>query len=144
MSAGSRPDETTAPSRVPRNRPGLDTLSYRVGTYASFRRAMLERRFSVEVEVDGATFSPLQRWTTRAGDYGTALLEMWAYIADILTFYQESIANEAFLRTAMHDESVLRLVALLGYERASGKAAQARLTFTVEDTESVRIPKGLR
>ena len=144
MSAGSRPDETTAPSRVPRNRPGLDALSYRVGTYASFRRAMLERRFSVEVEVDGATFSPLQGWTTRAGDYGTALLEMWAYIADILTFYQERFANEAFLRTAMHDESVLRLVALLGYERTPGKAAQARLAFTVEDAESVRIPKGLR
>src|ERR687893_2460107 len=118
MSAGSRPGETTstdlaatapALSREPRNRPGLDALSYRVGTYASFRRAMLERRFSLEVEVDGATFSPLQGWTTRTGDYGTALLEMWAYLADILTFYQERIANEAFLRTARHDESVLRL-----------------------------------
>ncbi len=143
MSAGSRPDEITAPPRVPRNRPGLDALSYRVGTYASFRRAMLESRFSVEVEVDGAAFSPLQGWTTRAGDYGTALLEMWAYIADILTFYQERIANEAFLRTARQDESVLRLAALLGYERAPGKAAHARLAFTVED-EMVQIPTGLR
>ena len=51
----------------------------------------------------------------RRDDFGIAFLEMWAYIADILTFYQERIANEAFLRTAVQERSTTLLVSLIGY-----------------------------
>jgi uncharacterized phage protein gp47/JayE len=127
------------------NRPGLPAIGYRVGTYSSFRRAMIERISSVEVEADGATLRPLRGWTTRASDdYGVALLEMWAYVADILTFYQERTANEAFLRTALFRESVLRLAALLDYEPAPGVAATTHLAFTLEKDKKIQIPVGLR
>ena len=127
------------------NRPGLPTIRYRVGTYSSFRRAMIERIPSVEVEADGSRFRPLRGWTTRTSDdYGIALLEMWAYLADILTFYQERAANEAFLRTALFRESVLRLAALLDYEPAPGVAATTHLAFTLERDKQLQIPIGLR
>jgi hypothetical protein len=136
--AAPTPEEIT-------NRPGLPAIRYRVGTYSSFRQAMIERSASVEVSDGEKATWPLRDWTTRASDdYGMALLEMWAYLADILTFYQERIANEAFLRTAVLPESVRRLVALLGYEPAPGVAAATHLAFAVEKDKRVEIAEGLR
>lgn len=118
------------------NRPGLSATRYRVGTYASFRQAMLQA-------IAGKL--ALRDWTARSSDdYGIALLEMWAYLADILTFYQERIANEAFLRTALLRESVLRLAELLDYKPAPGVAATTYLAFTLEKGKQVQIPIGLK
>ena len=53
---------------------------------------------------------PLAALTTRApDDPAIALLDAWATVADVLTFYQERIANEGFLRTATERRSVLEL-----------------------------------
>lgn len=117
------------------NRPGLDRVGYRIGTYQTFVDAMVEQV---------ATDPRLAAWTARRDDYGIATLQLWAYIGDILTFYQERIANEAFLRTAVHRESVTRLAQLIGYEPAPGIAAVVPLAFTVDDGMQVDIPVGLR
>jgi predicted phage baseplate assembly protein len=126
------------------NRPGLSAVAYRIGTYASFRQAMIQEIPS-GIVVDGLPLTPLETWTARTGDdYGIALLQMWAYVADILTFYQERIANEAFLNTARLRGSVLRLAAMLDYRPAPGMAASALLAFTTEPDRQVQIPVGLR
>ncbi len=117
------------------NRPGLSALKYRVGTFSSFRRAMLE---SIANEPQ------LRLWTSRAeDDYGIEIIELWAYLADILTFYQERIANEAFLRTVVQRDSVMKLAALIDYALAPGVAATAYLAFTVDKTNPA-IPASLR
>lgn len=131
------------------NRPGLSAISYRIGTYASFRQSLL-----VEIASAGASFVadesppldlPLLNWKARTNDdYGIAILEMWAYLADILTFYQERIANEAYLRAALHPESVLRLAGLLGYVPAPGMAASVLLAFTLDKKKRPEVPVGLR
>lgn len=127
-----RSDPTPAPVY---NRPGLSHISYRVGTYSSFRQAMVE---------DVRRQPPLRDLTTRADDdYAIALLDLWAYVADILTFYQERIANECYLRTSLLRDSVLRLAALLGYRAAAGVAATAELTFALERGKELTIPAGL-
>ena len=127
------------------NRPGLAAIEYRVGTFGSFRQSMIDAIASAELTVDGNVFRPLAALTARTSDdYGIAFLDMWSYVADILTFYQERIANEAFLRTALQRESVLRLAALLGYEPAPGAAATALLVFTLDKNKQVKIPVGLR
>ncbi len=126
--AAATPEEIT-------NRPGLPAIRYRVASYASFRQAMLQA-IAHKPELDG--------WAARTkDDYGIALLEMWAYVGDILTFYQERIANEVFLRTALLRESVLRLAALLDYQPAPGVAATAHLAFTLEKDKQVQIPEAL-
>ena len=128
-------EPSTAPTPVSiDNRPGLSRIDYRVGSYASFFQSMLD-----EVAADPA----LAGWTTVRDDYGIALFQMWAYLADILTFYQERIANEAFLRTATQRDSVLRLARLIDYVPAPGVAAIARLAFTVEQGKEVDVPAGL-
>ena len=43
---------------------------------------------------------PAARWRPAPGDLGLQVLEWWAYLGDILTFYNERIANESYLRTA--------------------------------------------
>lgn len=117
-------------------RPGLSSLAYRPGTYATFRRAMIEA-----LSAPGG----LTRLTSRrADDYAITMVGLWAAVADVLAFYQERYANEAFLGTATRTESVSRLAALLDYRLAPGAAALARLAFTIEPKKAATLKAGLR
>ncbi len=139
-------------SEAPRheNRPGLSALDYRIGTHGSFLRRMLEQIGGVEIP-DGAHAGerPLAKLTTRAlDDPAIALLDAWAAVADVLTFYQERIANEGFLRTATERRSLLELARAIGYELNPGVAAGVRLAFHVNEgtgsPESAFIPAGTK
>jgi predicted phage baseplate assembly protein len=104
------------------NRAGLSTIAYRVGTHSRFIDSMLAR------------LAPLTALKTRANDdFSIALLDAWATVADVMTFYQERIANELYLRTATERNSLLQLARLIGYRIRPGVAASAYLAFTVED-----------
>jgi hypothetical protein len=116
------------------NRPGLPALAYRIGTHPAFLRRMLARLPATTI-TDGpnAGARPLARLSTRASDDPSiALLDAWATVADVLTFYQERIANEGYLRTATERRSVLELARTIGYELNPGVAAGTFLAFTVE------------
>ncbi len=117
------------------NRPGLPALSYRVGTYATFLRRMIAElgRYSLP-DGDFAETRPLLALTTRdQDDPSIALLDASSVVADVLTFYQERIANEGFLRTATERRSILELARAIGYELNPGVAASVYLAFTIED-----------
>jgi hypothetical protein len=81
-------------------------------------------------------------------DFSIALLDSWAAVCDILTFYQERIANESYLRTATERRSVLELAKTIGYELSPGVAASAYLAFEVDDAPGsplqITIDKGLK
>src|SRR5262249_36763894 len=66
-------------------------------------------------------------------DYTIALLDAWATVCDVLTFYQERIANENYLRTATELLSVVELARLIDYRLQPGVAASVDLAFTVEE-----------
>src|SRR5215218_10137757 len=109
------------------NRPGLAAVAYRVGTHPDFKRSMLARLSSSDLP-------GLKGLNTRDDDdFAVALLDGWAMIADVLTFYQERIANESYLRTATERGSLVELARLIGYEPRPGVAASAYLAFTLED-----------
>jgi uncharacterized phage protein gp47/JayE len=118
------------------NRPALSAIAYRIGTYGSFRESMLEKI------VRTPELAPLT--TRRDDDYTVTSLDLWAAVADVLTFYQERYANEAFLRTATRRESVSRLARLIDYKLRPGIAALAWLAFTADEGKSFRIDPGLR
>src|SRR6185295_13018147 len=67
-------------------------------------------------------------------DFSIALLDAWATVGDVLTFYQERIANESYLRTATERFSVLELARLIDYQLRPGVAASTYLSFALEDT----------
>jgi hypothetical protein len=153
MSSGSNPKLSSCgccqgePSlHTINNRPGLSALSYRIGTYGLFFQRMLDQIGSFALE-DGPNKGahPLATLTTRSqDDPAIALLDAWAVIADVLTFYQERIANEGFLRTATERRSILELAREIGYELSPGVAASAYLQFTVEEIIGTTPPPAVR
>ena len=120
------------------NRPGQPALVYRIGIHSSFLQRMKMRLSTQEVlSEDGTTSThPLSGLTTRSTeDPAIALLDAWAMVNDVLTFYQERIANEGYLRTATERRSVLEMARAIGYELSPGVAASTYLAFTVDDKE---------
>src|SRR5918997_6470879 len=109
------------------NRPGLSAMAYRIGTHARFKRSMLAR-------LSDSRLPALRDLNTRDDDdFTVALLDAWATVADVLTFYSERIANESYLRTATERVSLLYLARLIGYELKPGVAAGAHLGVEVEN-----------
>lgn len=142
--------EKLTPART-ENRPGLDSLVYRVGTHATFLATMKARLSNMAVEPppgdQSAPAHPLAGLTARDGsDFSVALLDGWATVADVLTFYQERIANEGYLRTATERRSVLELARLVGYALRPGVAATTHLAFNIDDNfkETAVLEPGVR
>ena len=120
------------------NRPGLDALRYRVGTHSTFLKTMLAALSRQEYRV-------LSNLTTReTDDPAIALLDAGATLLDVLTFYQERIANEGYLRTATEYRSLLEIARLIGYKLRPGVASSVYLAFTLENGYEVEIPAGTR
>ncbi len=132
--------------KKPENRPGLPKIAYRISDYAGFRRWLLSLLPSI-LRPNKSEAGALAKLTTRLDDDpAIALLDAWAVVGEVLTFYQERIANEGYLRTATERRSVLELARAIGYELKPGVAASTFLTFTVEDAplspRVATIPKG--
>jgi uncharacterized phage protein gp47/JayE len=125
------------------NAPGLSAIVYRIGTFTSFRRAMLDQVARADLLVTKP--NPFAGWHEGTnGDYHTLFIELWAYLADILTFYQERIANEAYLGTASQRDSLLRLVSLIDYRPNPGAGASGLVAFAAAKNSSFTIPAGFR
>ncbi len=75
------------------------------------------------------------------GDLAVQMVEWWAYLADILTFYNERIANESYLGTAILPESVNHLVQLLGYRPRPALGAKVTLAGLL--AAGARVPVAL-
>ena len=110
------------------NRSGLSALSYRVGTWATFKESLLARLSSA----DYPALQPLQ--TRSDDDFTIAFLDASAMMLDILTFYQERLVNESYLRTATQLRSLTELSRLIGYQPAPGVSASTYLAFTLRQT----------
>lgn len=110
------------------NRPGLSAIAYRIGTHSQFKESLL-------AELSRSKQASLVPLSTRDDDdFSIGLLDAFSVVADVLTFYQERIANECYLRTANERLSVLELARLIGYQLRPGVAANTYLAFTIEDT----------
>ncbi|HME31303.1 MAG TPA: putative baseplate assembly protein [Terriglobales bacterium] len=133
--------ETETPEPI-FNRPGLSAIAYRVGTQVTFKASLLAALSSS----DQPALAGLR--TRDDSDFSIALLDAWATCLDILTFYQERIANESYLRTAVDAASVMGLAQLVGYKMSPGVAASAFLAFTLNSApgspDNVLIPAGTR
>jgi predicted phage baseplate assembly protein len=140
------PDEPEQPEHT--NPPGLPSLDYRLGVHGEFLARMIADLTRAKIpDGEHAGQKPLLNLTTREpDDPAIALLDAWAVAADILTFYQERIANEGYLRTATERRSILELARAIGYELRPGVAAGTYLSFQIEAAKgapkSALIPKG--
>jgi hypothetical protein len=101
-------------------------IDYLAKDYASFRQALIDYIPTL-----------IPAWTERhEADIGIMLLELLAYIGDDLSYYQDAVANEAFLGSARQRISVRRMVRLIDYTIGDGVSARAfvHLALTADTT----------
>lgn len=97
------------------------SINYLARDYESFRQLILDRLALVMPE-----------WRERhVPDVGIALVEVLAYVADYLSYYQDAVATEAYLDTARLRISVRRHARLVDYRMHDGCNARAFLFLEV-------------
>ena len=112
------------------NRDGLSTITYRIGAWPEFRE-------SLHAALSSTTFARLDGLRTRdPDDFTIGLIDAFSCAADVLTFYQERIANESYLGTARERVSLQEMGRLIGYRLRPGVAAETSLAFTFETPPS--------
>jgi hypothetical protein len=116
----------STPRRIS-NPPGRASIDYRAGTHPEFVASM-HARLSAH---DYPALRGLKTRDTR--DFAIALLDAFAACADVLTFYQERIATESYLRTATERRSLVSLGRLLGHQPRPGVAAETYLAFEMQE-----------
>jgi photosystem II stability/assembly factor-like uncharacterized protein len=137
----------------PVNPPGLPELRYRVGTFDGFVEEMLDRltlglQAPVRSEADSYVTQSDQSAPVLAprrirvhlegpDHWLVALVKSWATVADVLTFYQERIVNEGYLRTARESRSIHELVQMISYHPGPGVAGSAELALTLSDIKGL-------
>lgn len=104
-------------------------VDYLAKDYDSFRQALIDLV---------PRLSP--QWTERlAADFGMTVLELLAYAADRLSYYQDAVANEAFLETARQRISVRRHARLVDYHMHDGASARTLVHFTMAEGAAMEI-----
>lgn len=113
---------------------GLDDLPRQLARFWDLREEMLAR---------AGEEPALAAWSGRAvDDYGVMLLELWAYVGELLSIYDKAIADESYVRTAKLRPSLRRLVASLGYVPRPAVAATAELALYADGVVPVTAPIG--
>ena len=85
------------------------------------------------------------KWTNRdPADVGMTLLELFSYMGDILSYYIDRSANEAFIGTASQRDNVLQIARLLGYKPVENTASNVTLTFYNSTASPITVPANTR
>lgn len=114
---------------MPINSPGFDFASR---DYENIRRDLLRRAERVVPE-----------WTDRdPGDFTMMLVDLWAYMGDIMHYYIDRAAGESFIETATQKESVLALANLFDYTPRTRAAAKTTVYISNGSSGSVTLPRG--
>ena len=115
----------------------IPTIDYTNKDFQSLRRAML----------DLARYR-LPEWTDQSpSDLGSLLVDLFAYMGDVLLYYQDRVANESFPATAVERRSVLNLMRLIGYQLAPPVPSSVELSLVFNApapaaSSIVTIPQG--
>ena len=117
----------------------MSTFDYTSRDYAAIQYDLLQR-----------AQNQLPEWTSREpSDFGMVMVDLWAYMGDILHYYVDRAAGESFLQTATQRESILAIANLLDYVPAGRRAATATIQLdasltTASDNAPIYLPRYTR
>ena len=117
----------------------MSTFDYTSRDYFSIKEDLLARASAV-----------LPEWTSRdVSDFGMLLVDLWAYMGDVLHYYIDRAAQEAFLSTATQRSSILAIASLLDYTPTGRTPSAASITLNATnsaatDASPILIPKNTR
>lgn len=107
-------------------------LDYTSRDYASLRDDMID-----------AVQKRVPEWdSTDPNDFLRVLVEAFAYVGDVTSYYIDRVANESFLPTATQRQSLLNIARTLGYTSSGPIAAGLTLTASNSDVVPVTVPSG--
>ena len=87
----------------------------------------------------------LPEWTDYLqSDPGITLIELFSYGLDVLSYYQDRIANELYLPTAQLRQSVIDYTKPLGYILREATPSKTYVVFEIIPGDSLTIPPGFR
>lgn len=112
------------------NRQGL---RYDLREYEDFKKDMIERLKKAIPEYSDFSDS----------DFGMVLIDLVAHGLDVLSYYNEKVANEAYLETAEERESIVKIAKMLGYTLEEATPSQVYEVFEITPkSKDFTIPKG--
>lgn len=91
--------------------------------------------------------SVFPEWTDdQVANFGNILVELYAFVGDVLTFYQDNQAGESRIATARLRKNLIALAKLVNYEPSSASAATVDETFTLSASMAgtVTLPAGTK
>lgn len=117
---------STPPSSTP------ISVDYTSKDYYSLREELINR---VQLRVPD--------WTGEdPADFGIALVEAFAYLGDLITYYIDRNANESFLSTATQRSSVLNIAQSYGYLPSGYGRAFTTLQLSNSSASAITLPAG--
>lgn len=113
----------------------MPSFDYTSRDYLSIRQDLFDRATEL-----------LPEWSTRdRGDFGVLMVDLWAYMGDVLHYYVDRAAAETYLNTATQPSSVLAIANLLDYRPLFQTSSTGTVTVTATvptHSESITIPAG--
>jgi hypothetical protein len=113
----------------------MSSFDYTSRDYLSIRQDILDR---------ASTLIP--EWSNRnSSDFGMVMVDIWAYMGDILHYYIDRAAAETFIGTAVNKSSILALANLFDYRPSYQTSAVGSLILTASDSahsDTIVIPAG--
>lgn len=113
----------------------LPNLDYTSRDFEGIRQSLLDY---------AATAFP--NWVPSSeGDFGVLMVELFAYMGDIMSYYIDRAQNEAYLPTATQKSSVVNIAQLLGYRPGTGTPATGTIVLVPSaGAGQTLLPKGTR
>ena len=108
-------------------------ISYLAKDYNSFRQLIFDR----------LTLTMPNWKETHVPDLGVALVEVFAYVGDYLSYYQDAVATEAYLNTARERISVRRHALLVDYKMHEGCNARTWVCVTTDRDVPLEHPEDI-
>lgn len=79
--------------------------------------------------------SAFPEWTdVQVANFGNLLVELFAWVGDVLLFYQDNQAQESRWSSALLRRSILSMIKMVGYQPVGAVAARAQLTVRLNAT----------
>jgi hypothetical protein len=111
----------------------MPSFDYTSRDYLSIKQDILDRASVM-----------IPEWTARnSSDFGMVLVDLWAYIGDVLHYYVDRAAAETYLETATQKSSVLAIANLLDYRPLFQTASSGTVTIAATNaahSNTITIP----
>src|SRR3972149_1922721 len=87
---------------------------------------------SLRLRLQNLVRSVFPEWTDfNVASFGNLLVELYAFVGDVLTFYQDNQARESRIATATQRKNLIALTKLLGFRPAGARAATTDVVFSL-------------